>query len=362
MIGLLAGVLLASAPCDAAWPLLTRYAQAFVSADGRVIDRTAGDRTTSEGQGYAMFFALVANDRALFQRILAWTEQNLAHGDLGRNLPAWHWGKRRDGSWGVVDRNAASDADLWIAYDLLEAGRLWSDARISALGQRVLENVAAHELADIPGFGISLLPGPAGFAISGGFRLNASYAPPQLLRRFAQLGGPWEAVRRSSLRMLQMFAAGGAVPDWAFAKGGQLRTDPVQGRVASYDSIRVPLWIGMMPERDAQLDRVAAGLLAALEQTGKLPERLDARSLQGKGEGPPGFYAALVPIAPPERRSLLEARVASAGKGGLYGDPPAYYDQNLILFAQGFSEGRYRFRGDGALVPAWETRCLGRAP
>src|SRR5204863_241896 len=85
-------------------------------------------------------------ERALFQRVLRWTEQNLAQGDLRTTLPAWHWGKRRDGSWGVVDRNPASDADLWLAFDLLEAGRLWSEPRYTALGQRVLANVAAREV------------------------------------------------------------------------------------------------------------------------------------------------------------------------------------------------------------------------
>src|SRR3954468_15588579 len=156
MIALLAGALLAASPCDARWPLLNRYVDRFVSGDGRVIDRTAGDRSTSEGQAYGMFFALVANDRALFQRLLAWTEHNLAQGDLGRNLPAWHWGKRRDGAWGVIDRNAASDADLWLAYDLLEAGRLWSETRYADLGRRILANAAEREVADVPGFGAAL--------------------------------------------------------------------------------------------------------------------------------------------------------------------------------------------------------------
>ena len=101
MIALLAGTMLAASPCNAAWPLWQRYVETFIAGDGRVIDRTASDRSTSEGQAYALFFSLVANDRALFQRVLRWTEQNLAQGDLRTTLPAWHWGKRRDGSWGV---------------------------------------------------------------------------------------------------------------------------------------------------------------------------------------------------------------------------------------------------------------------
>jgi endoglucanase len=361
VIAFVASALVAATPCDATWPLWTRYVEAFVSGDGRVIDRTAGDRTTSEGQAYGLFFSLVANDRALFQRLLAWTELNLAQGDLARQLPAWHWGKRRDGSWGTLDRNAASDADLWMAYALIEAGRLWSEPRYATLGARLLANVASQEVTNVAGFGPVLVPGPAGFALSGGVRVNPSYAPPQLLRRFAQLGSPWNGVLDSSLRMLHLFAEGGGVPDWALARGGRLLHDPVHARVGSYDAIRVPLWVGMMPERDPRLDGVASGLLRALENTGKLPERLDARSLQPRGEAPPGFYAALLPIAPQALRPTLEGRLSAARKNGLYGDPPAYYDQNLILFAHGFSEGRYRFGGNGELVPAWESRCLGRA-
>jgi endoglucanase len=361
MIALAAGALLAASPCDSAWPLWERYVEAFVSGDGRVIDRTANDRTTSEGQSYALFFSLVANDRALFERLLRWTEQNLAQSDLGRNLPAWHWGKRKNGSWGVIDPNAASDADLWIAYDLLEAGRLWSERRFTELGQRVLANAAAREVTVVPGFGPVLLPGSAGFGIDGGFRVNPSYAPPQLLRRFERLGAPWPQVRESSLRFLQLFAEGGAVPDWAFVARGRLSPDPVTGRVGSYDAVRTYLWVGMMPERDPRLQRLGDGLLRAFESSGRLPERIDARSLRPEGQAPPGFYAALVPLAPARLRQGLEQRLQAARRDGLYGAPPAYYDQNLILFAQGFAEGRYRFRGDGSLVPAWETRCLGRA-
>jgi endoglucanase len=303
----------------------------------------------------------VANDRALFERLLSWTERNLAQGDLGRNLPAWHWGKRRDGSWGVIDRNSASDADLWLAYDLLEAGRLWSQPRYAALARRILANVAVREVANLPGFGLALLPGPAGFAVDGGFRVNPSYAPPQLLKKLAQLGEPWPQVRRSSMRFLELFAQGGAAPDWAYAKGGRLSPDPVTGRVGSYDAVRVYLWVGMMADREA-LDGIATALLRSLETTGHLPERIDARSLQGRGEAPPGFYAALLPLAPPQARPALEARLLAArNRDGLYGSPPAYADQNLILFAQGFAESRFRFGDDGSLLPAWETRCLGRA-
>ncbi len=94
----------------------------MIDSQGRVIDHSAQDRTTSEGQSYAMFFALVDNDRIRFDKLLNWTEVNLAGGDLTQRLPAWSWGKSPDGSWKILDQNPAADADLWIAYSLLEAG------------------------------------------------------------------------------------------------------------------------------------------------------------------------------------------------------------------------------------------------
>src|SRR5580698_7610733 len=81
------------------WPLWQAYTQHYLDDQGRVIDRSAGDRTTSEGQAYAMFFALVDNDQPHFDKLLKWTEANLAGGDLTARLPAWDWGKTKSGEW-----------------------------------------------------------------------------------------------------------------------------------------------------------------------------------------------------------------------------------------------------------------------
>jgi endoglucanase len=370
---LLAAALTASAACPPAdpWPHWQRYLQAFASPDGRVIDRTAGDRSTSEGQAYALFLALVAGDRPRFEKVLRWTEENLAQGDLGRHLPAWLWGRHRDGRWAVLDPNPASDADLWLGYALLEAGRLWSEPRHDALGRRVLANVAAREVVELPSLGAMLLPAPHGFTLDDGrgWRLNPSYVPPQLLRRVAAAGvpGPWRAVLDSSARMLRETAGRGVVADWvAYAPRGGFRADPVSGRVGSYDAIRSYLWVGMLAEGDPlrrELAPAVDGLLRVLSERGALPEKIDVRTLRGDGRAPVGFYAALLPLAgraDPAAAARLRERVASAAKDGLFGDPPTYYDQNLVLFASGFVEGRYRFAPDGALQPEWEARCGAR--
>jgi endoglucanase len=81
------------------WPLWENFRRHAIQSDGRVIERRADDRTTSEAQAYALFFALVANDRAQFERLLSWTQNNLANGDLRAHQPAWLWGSDVTSRW-----------------------------------------------------------------------------------------------------------------------------------------------------------------------------------------------------------------------------------------------------------------------
>jgi endoglucanase len=67
-----------------------------------------------------------------------------------------------------------------------------------------------------------------------------------------------------------------------------------------------------------------------------------------------GFAAALLPLARAER----DGRAAEALARSVNSAPAeTYYDQNLVLFGNGFVEGRFRFAADGRLVPAWESPC-----
>ena len=98
------------------WPLWQVFRQHFVQPDGRVLDAsTPQQHSSSEGQSYAMFFALVANDQASFDKLWLWASNNLAGGDIKQNLPGWIWGLDDKGQWRLLDHNSASDADLWFA-------------------------------------------------------------------------------------------------------------------------------------------------------------------------------------------------------------------------------------------------------
>jgi endo-1,4-beta-D-glucanase Y len=348
------------------WELWRAYVARFVSPDGRIIDHTDGQRSTSEGQSYALFFALVANDRPRFDQILHWTEQNLARGNLREHLPAWKWGRDSNGRWGVLDRNAASDADLWLAYALHEAGRLWGSSKYQRLSRTLIERVLRFEVRALPGLGAMLLPGPKGFVLDNGatWRLNPSYLPLQLLRRFASAGfpGPWSELLDNTVRLLQQSATERFVGDWVvWRRAGGFGVDPETGPIGGYDAIRVYLWAAMLPPDDphrSALLKQLDGPYILFRERQQIAERVNTRAGRPlAGQAPPGFAAVLLAQAHArgDRETVQQLRdvLARSEADGLYGTPPAYYDQNLALFSEGFVSGRYRFELDGGLDVAW---------
>ena len=347
------------------WPQWTAFKTQLVSEDGRVIDAsTPHQHTVSEGQAYALFFALVAGDRPAFEKLLLWTENNLAQGDLTAHLPAWQWGHRDDGSWGVIDANAASDADIWIAYTLGEAGRLWKERRYTVLSNVIANRILREEAADIPGMGLTLLPGPVGFAVGKNrWRLNPSYAPIQVLRRLAanDPDSAWSAVVASSQKLITDSAPKGFSPDWVLFQSGKGFLPDVETQAdGSYNSIRVYLWAGLMeasdPARAAIVDALRP-MAAYIAAHGAVPEHVDTRSGVVRGEGASGFVAAMIPFID----AVGDMSTARKLRQDLSDHPVPtniYYGQALALFAQGGVDGLYRFDRDGSLIPRWTQSCV----
>ncbi|NYH48567.1 cellulose synthase complex periplasmic endoglucanase BcsZ [Xanthomonas arboricola] len=345
------------------WPLWNAFVDKHIQPDGRVVDFLNPDqRSTSEGQSYALFFALVNNDQVLFEKVLGWTRHNLCGGRPDLNLPAWLWGLDGSGSWRVLDANTASDGELWIAYALLEAGRLWSRPGYGKAGQQILQLMRQQEVATLPGLGAMLLPGRTGFAEKQRWTLNPSYLPIQVLRRCANADpkGPWAAIASNAARVLRESAPVGFAPDWTVWDGERFGPDPKRGNVGSYDAIRVYLWAGMLdagePLRSGLLRDLSgpADLLAA--QT-PFAEKIDTARGVGSGALPVGFSAALLPyLSAMGQPALLKAqaqRIPAAAQAAAAALP--YFERTLALFGQGWLENRYRFAADGRLLPAWRT-------
>lgn len=347
---------------EVSWAAWDEFKKRFMSDGGRIVSNDDDDsRTYSEGQSYGLFFALVANDRAGFEKILRWTENNLCNGDMTARLPAWLWGKRKEGDWGTIDTNSASDSDLWIAYALGEAGRLWGVPRYRALSSLVAARILREETADVPGLGLTLLPAPVGFVEGPDrWRLNPSYMPMQIMHWLAAAApqSAWSQLVDSSLKILMGSAPNGFSPDWTLydAKQGFLvdgkGSEKGQG---TYNAIRVYLWAGMMhPDATGRraLLKTLEPMAHHIRNQGYPPESIDVLTGKVSGPAPPGFSAAMLPflqaqgdnVALEVQRTRLEARPLR---------PDAYYEQVLALFGQGWIDGMFRFSANGKLLPQW---------
>ncbi|MGV6857506.1 MAG: cellulose synthase complex periplasmic endoglucanase BcsZ [bacterium] len=345
------------------------YKTSFMQDDGRIVDINDTGKSTSEGQAYALFHALVANDQAAYDSIYQWTVNNLADGQLEHRLPAWKWGKRTDGSWGKLDENSAADADIWLAYNLLEAGRLWQRPDLEKAGKNLLQRIAAEEVVNMPGLGPMLLPGKSGFALSQcQWRINPSYLPIQLLRLFAthDQKGPWADMAVATQKLILGASPKGIVPDWVVYDEDQgFITDPEHGHRSSYDAIRNYLWIGMLADEEPLKKKLVKQL--GFDCRGKCwpPRFSDSQTGERYGHGSPGFSAAVIPwLSAQENQQCLNrqnTRIANAE------EPPAanrhdntmpnYYDENLKLFALNWQQGKLRFTRSGQLQPQWEDLC-----
>ena len=340
---------------DADWQPWVRAKSKLITAEGRVVDESDPRRiTTSEGQSYGLFMALVHNDTTLFRKLLHWTEMHLAGGDLGKQLPAWLWGRDDEGKWGVLDSNSASDSDLWIAYSLLEAGRLWNEVGYTLLANELLSHIAKSEVTTLDDLGVVLLPGEKGFRHDGRTRLNPSYLPPQVAKRIAEHVGrpPWTDLADNTSDFLRRTSPIGIAPDWITWTNGRFEAASDMEKQGSYDAIRVYLWIGMLDDGAEEAPALKTHFRAIeryVDKSGRVAERINWMTGEADSRASYGFSAALLPLlqSSAKYKNLLQY-VQDVG-----GQETGYYNTMLALFGLAWDQERYRFSADGKLLPSW---------
>ena len=355
---LLAGAmtaLLSMADRAAAWPMWDSFKTVNIDKNFRVIDYSdKRSITTSEGQSYAMFFALVADDRETFAKLLEWTEKNLSKGDITKNLPSWLWGKTGNG-WGIIDTNNATDSDLWIAYDLLEAARLWNEPAYEEKARAMMEGLK-RDVRDIPNLGKVLLPGGSGFDHPTHVTLNPSYYPVFILRRLALVDPYWKDVAEGTIRALVRTAPAGFSPDWAkIDKGGKLIAPEGEDyTLGSYNAIRVYLWAAMTDPADPSygvLMKHFDPMRKLTEEMNMPPEKVEILTGKANRPGNAGFGACLLEMLGDSKTAALMRTVIQAEP--IIGEN--YYRNVLMLYGAGFDQGLFRFDRDGRLVVSREA-------
>lgn len=290
--------------------------------DGAVTDDHSGI-VHSEGQSYAMLLAVAHGDRRTFDAAWSFAKANLRRDD---GLFSWRF---ENGS--VADENNASDAEIVMAWALIEAGRAW-DGSYTAEAVDLLAAIRRHLIVERPDpvdpsrTLLLILPGAQGFEpdAAGQLILNPSYWVFPALDLFAEVDDPiyWAEVARSGERLIALASTRGLTPDW-LAFPAMAAAEGLSSR-SSYDAMRVPLWMAWSGR--------SSPTFAAWRQLWH--DRRTAWIDQSTGE--------IAPYAPgPEQLAVLALldRVASAPEGTLFALPVTgartpYYASAIVQLAR----------------------------
>jgi endoglucanase len=137
-------------------------------------------------------------------------------------------------------------------------------------------------------------------------------------------------------------------------------TDAATSGVGSYDAIRVYLWAGMLDDGDAlarPLLRTLAPMQTFAATHGVPSEATDTATLATRGEGPPGFSAALLPLLKRANHPAVLRAYRTRVDAESLKDDQHYYSDALSLFGSGWMDGRFKFDRHGNLVPQWTMPC-----
>ena len=303
-IALLFGLLL-SAPVGAGEALVApaewqAWRSAFLAEGGRVVDTGNGGISHSEGQGYGLLLATLADQPSDFDAIWSFTRTELLVRDDG--LAAWRWDP--EASPHVTDLNAAADGDILIAYALDRAASAWGRSDYAAAAGDLAAAIGAHLVAEDRGRPI-LLPAATGFAAADrpdGTVVNLSYWVFEALPVLARLdpATDWTAVGAEGLRLAEATQLGprSLPPDWL-----SLRTlGPAEGFPPEYgyNALRLPLY----------LIRAGLGSPALLERL-RTPAVVDLATGRVTPLGDPGYRAVTALVACRLDGTLLPAELAS---------------------------------------------------
>lgn len=220
------------------------YRHRFLTEDGRIVDDDNGSVSHSEGQGYGMLIAATADDRASFDKMLAWTERELFVRDDG--LAAWKWDPAATPH--VVDENNATDGDLLIAWALIRAHRHWGSKAHLDKATNILDALGDAAVAD-SAYGKVLLPGVQGFLEDeqpDGPVVNLSYwvFPALQELRGVSAGFPAEELSRNGLSLLESIGEANGLPtDWTGLGGDAPHPAEAFPPQFGYNAVRIPLYL-----------------------------------------------------------------------------------------------------------------------
>ena len=332
------------------------YRTRFIQDDGRVIDREADEKSTSEGQAYALWRSVLMDDAATFEKSLRWAEANLirrdAQGKTTDSLWAWKWGKNSGGQWLQLDPNFASDADIDACFALILASKKWNRSDYLILAQTKLRDLWERSTVQVSAKRF-LIPGPTiAFRKGDTLTLNPSYFAPYAFRLFAQVDRDrdWMSLVDSSYEILQDSASisqVGLPSDWIDfdIKSGKYKPLESGGPLSSdygFDASRVWWRVALDgaifndPRSLTYLRTHLKDLEMRWQKDKKIPAQIglngqpkvnyEATSNYGM------LYFAFNQLGSPTSQEINQKKLMTTYRNGIWDNDKAYYTQNLVWF------------------------------
>lgn len=340
------------------------YKKKFINADGRVIDFSQNNITTSEGQSYAMLRSVWVDDKTTFDKVWHWTKTTLKRPD--DNLFGWRWGQRSDKTYGFYDNggnNSAADADTDIALALILANKRWQDSSYLNDAKVILKDIWNIETDTVQ---------DNRYVVAGNWAkqkdsviINPSYFAPYAYRIFAQvdtehdwnslLDPAYELLNKSGKDPLDSSKAVGLPPDWmALSRNTGIYVKPSDQNLRttySYDAVRVPWRIALdyswnKDERARlYLESSFEYLKNLYQQNGKLASAYAHDGTVIINTENPVMYSTLLGylkiVDPSAAKKMYEEKILKLYSNELntFNTDIPYYEQNWLWFGTALYNG-----------------------
>jgi endo-1,4-beta-D-glucanase Y len=330
------------------------YKQRFMQG-GKSFDPYSGNKTTSEGQSYALLRAIWTNDRDGFDQALDWTNQNLKLDSS--HLFAWNWKQDPQTKKVIKESSSATDADEDIALALLFAYKKTGDQKYLTQAKSIISDIWQYEIVVIRGkpyLAAGNWNSGENYAV-----INPSYFAPYAYRIFAEVdpAHDWYAVidtsydilGRSGRALLDKKSSLGLPPNWLAVKAdGKIISASNYGDFSSdysYDAIRIPWRIALdyewnqEPRAKSYLETLGfldqhwktdKKIFASYSHDGKYFENYEATEAYG---GNMGYFVIVDPAASKDiYEQKLLGKYYEDGSNCYWDDPKNYYKQNWAWF------------------------------
>jgi endoglucanase len=341
------------------------YARDFIQGDGRVIDHSRQSVSTSEGQSYAMLRAVWMGDRPQFDLVWKWTQSNLQV--RSDHLFGYLWGQHSDGTWSIINKDSATDADEDIALALIFAGRTWSDPTYTNQATQIISDIWTHEIAKIKGQPYLTAGNWAPSQTKPGPAIDPSYFAPYEYRLFATLDPhhAWTKVIETSYRLLSQCSqlklgrskSVNLPPNWCAVSrsSGKAVADPkISGaEIYGYDAFRT-MWRTALDWEWNHEPRARDYLMKSrfLRDAWKRHKKLaaqyhhDGTPLAGAADptvygGDIGNFLVTAPsVATTITRTRILSSLRTANGQMFWGNRYSYYEQNWLWFGLALAKGQ----------------------